>query len=298
MSLSPSVIKGFSTYLKLERGLAVHTVESYLHDLRLFDTFLDDREMDFRRVELHMLQDFIRTVAELGLQARSQARVVSGIKAFYKFALTEKLIAVNPTELLELPQLPRHLPEILSLKEIDAILAAIDRSKPEGQRNVAIIEILYGSGVRVSELVGLKLSNISFEQQYMKVDGKGSKQRLVPLSSRSMEAIRLWLTDRNCLDIKPKQEDFLFLNRRGSQLTREMIFTIVRQLALAAGIKKNVSPHTFRHAFATHLLEGGANLRAIQQMLGHESITTTEIYTHIDVEYLRAEILTKHPRNR
>lgn len=297
MSIDKSIIKSYTTYLQLEKGLSTNTVQAYLRDIKLLSSYLEEQGKDYR-VTFSDLQDFIQTLNDLGIQPRSQARIVSGIKSFYHYLYYDKLLTLNPAERLEHPQLPQHLPEVLSLREIEGMLSAIDRSKPEGHRNVAILETLYGSGLRVSELIGLKLSNIYFEQQYMKVEGKGSKQRLVPLSDRSIDAITYWLMDRRMLKIQPRQEDFLFLNRRGSKLTREMIYTIVKTLSVAAGIKKNISPHTFRHSFATHLLEGGANLRAIQQMLGHESITTTEIYTHIDVEYLRKEVLSKHPRNR
>jgi len=234
----------------------------------------------------------------LGIQPRSQARIISGIRSFYRFLLIDNQIDNDPTELLESPKLPAQIPEVLSVKEIDAIINAIDLSHPQGQRNAAIIETLYGSGLRVSELVNLKLSNIYFKEKYMKVEGKGSKERLVPLSEAALRAIELWRRDRNLLDVKKEAEDFLFVNRYGRQLTRVMIFTIVKQLAKAANIQKEISPHTFRHSFATHLLEGGANLRAIQQLLGHESILTTEVYTHINMKFLRQEIMQKHPRNK
>jgi integrase/recombinase XerD len=223
--------------------------------------------------------------------------MVSGIKQFFKFCLLDKLLESNPAELLEQPKLPKYLPDVLSIEEIDRMIAAVDLSKREGHRNAAMLETLYGSGVRVSELVNIKLSEVYFDEKYVKITGKGNKQRLVPLSEHTIKATGFWLKDRNLMQIKPKQEDFLFLNRRGSQLTRAMIFEIVKSTAKLAGIDKTISPHTFRHSFATHLLEGGANLRAIQQLLGHSSITTTEIYTHIGIKFLKEEILKCHPRN-
>ncbi len=291
-------IRHFRAYLALERSLATNTVEAYMRDVRLLFDFFDERQIDYRQAQLADFEEFVELLNSLGLQARSQARVVSGIKAFYKFLIYSNELKADPTELLQMPTLPRHLPEVLSVEEIERILAVIDLSKPEGQRNRAIVETLYGSGLRVSELVNLKLSDIDFDQHFMRVEGKGSKQRLVPLSEPAEKAIKLWLYDRNLLEIKRGQEDFVFLNRRGHKLTREMIFIITKQLAAEAGIQKTISPHTFRHSFATHLLEGGANLRAIQEMLGHESIITTEIYTHMDMTFLRTEILDKHPRNQ
>ncbi len=291
-------IRHFRAYLALERSLATNTVEAYMRDVRLLFDFFDERQIDYRQAQLADFEEFVELLNSLGLQARSQARVVSGIKAFYKFLIYSNELKADPTELLQMPTLPRHLPEVLSVEEIERILAVIDLSKPEGQRNRAIVETLYGSGLRVSELVNLKLSNIDFDQHFMRVEGKGSKQRLVPLSEPAEKAIKLWLYDRNLLEIKRGQEDFVFLNRRGHKLTREMIFIITKQLAAEADIQKTISPHTFRHSFATHLLEGGANLRAIQEMLGHESIITTEIYTHMDMTFLRTEILDKHPRNQ
>ncbi len=291
-------IRHFKAYLALERSLAANTVEAYMRDVRLLFNFFDERQIDYKQAQLADFEAFVELLNSLGLQARSQARVVSGIKAFYKFLIYSNELKADPTELLQMPTLPRHLPEVLSVEEIERILAVIDLSKPEGQRNRAIVETLYGSGLRVSELVNLKLSDIDFDQHFMRVEGKGSKQRLVPLSELAEKAIKLWLYDRNLLEIKHGQQDFVFLNRRGHKLTREMIFIITKQLAAEAGIQKTISPHTFRHSFATHLLEGGANLRAIQEMLGHESIITTEIYTHMDMTFLRTEILDKHPRNQ
>lgn len=292
------VIRQFKAYLALERSLSANTVEAYLRDVGLLFDFFDELQIDYRRAKLGDFEDFIKLLNDLGLHARSQARIVSGIKAFYKYLIYSDELEADPTELLQMPKLPRYLPEVLSIDEIERILAVIDLSKPEGQRNRAIVETLYGSGLRVSELVDLKLSGIDFDRHFMRVEGKGSKQRLVPLSEPAEKAIGLWLYDRNKLPVKHGQEDFVFLNRRGHQLTRNMVFIIVKQLAAEAGVQKSISPHTFRHSFATHLLEGGANLRAIQEMLGHENITTTEIYTHMDMTFLRTEILDKHPRNK
>ncbi|MCX6308832.1 MAG: tyrosine-type recombinase/integrase, partial [Bacteroidia bacterium] len=234
---------------------------------------------------------------DCGIHARSQARILSGIKSFYRFLLIEDYLQNDPTELVDAPKLGRHLPEVLSVEEIDLILRCIDLSSKEGQRNKAMIETLYSCGLRVSELVTLKLSNCYFEEEYLLVEGKGNKQRLVPISQRAIREIRFWMPDRSALDIKKGHEDFVFLNRRGSGLSRSMVFRIIQDLAGLAGITKTISPHTFRHSFATHLLEGGANLRVIQQMLGHESIQTTEIYAHMDKTYLRDQILRFHPRN-
>ncbi len=292
------VVQRYKAYLSLERSLAANTIEAYLRDVALLFDYLDEQKIDYLKATLADFEAFVALLGSLGLHARSQARVVSGVKSFYKFLIYSRELESDPTELLQMPTLPRYLPEVLSVEEIERILKAIDLSKPDGHRNRAIVETLYGSGLRVSELVNLRLSNIDFEQQFMRVEGKGSKQRLVPLSEPAVHAIKLWLLDRNLLKIQRGQEDFVFLNRRGHQLTRNMIFLIVKQLAADAGVEKNISPHTFRHSFATHLLEGGANLRAIQEMLGHESIITTEIYTHMDMTFLRTEILDKHPRNK
>ena len=290
-------IRRFKAYLTLERSLSANTVEAYLRDVLLLLDFLDEQHIDYTEATCADLEQFVVELAQLGLQARSQARVVSGVKAFYNFLVYNNEIAADPTDLLQQPKLPRYLPEVLSISEIEAILAAIDLSQPDGHRNQAMIEMLYGSGLRVSELVNLKLSHMFFDMHCVKVEGKGSKQRLVPLSVPAEEAARCWLVERNELPIQRGQEDFVFLNRRGHQLTRNMVFLIVKKLAAAANVKKKISPHTFRHSFATHLLEGGANLRAIQEMLGHESILTTEIYTHVDMTFLRTEIIDKHPRN-
>lgn len=292
------MIEKYKAYLLLEKSLSPNTIEAYLKDVNMLLVYLNEAHISPKEATIEHLRDFIIELADLGIQPRSQARIISGIRSFYRFLLIDNQIDNDPTELLELPKLPAQIPEVLSVKEIDAIINAIDLSHPQGQRNAAIIETLYGSGLRVSELVNLKLSNIYFKEKYMKVEGKGSKERLVPLSEAALRAIELWRRDRNLLDVKKEAEDFLFVNRYGRQLTRVMIFTIVKQLAKAANIQKEISPHTFRHSFATHLLEGGANLRAIQQLLGHESILTTEVYTHINMKFLRQEIMQKHPRNK
>lgn len=288
----------YHLYLKLEKALSDNSIEAYERDLLKLETYLADLHVKAEHASNEILRDFIIEIASLGIQPRSQARVLSSIRSFYHFLIYKNKRDDDPTELLESPKTGLRLPEVLSVKEIDRIIEAIDLSKAEGQRNKAIIETLYGSGLRVSELINLELSKIYFAEGYMLVEGKGSKQRLVPLSPQSIRQIELWKVDRNLLRVKKGSEDVLFLNRRGGKLTRAMIFTIVKELAAMAGIRKNVSPHTFRHSFATHLLENGANLRAIQQLLGHESITTTELYTHIDVHFLRDTILEFHPLNK
>ena len=288
----------YHLYLKLEKALSDNSIEAYERDLLKLETYLADIHLKAEDASNEILRDFIIEIASLGIQPRSQARVLSSIRSFYHFLIYKNKRDDDPTELLESPKTGLRLPEVLSVKEIDRIIEAIDLSKAEGQRNKAIIETLYGSGLRVSELINIELSKIYFAEGYMLVEGKGSKQRLVPLSPQSIRQIELWKVDRNLLRVKKGSEDVLFLNRRGGKLTRAMIFTIVKELAAMAGIRKNVSPHTFRHSFATHLLENGANLRAIQQLLGHESITTTELYTHIDVHFLRDTILEFHPLNK
>ncbi|MBP6260463.1 MAG: site-specific tyrosine recombinase XerD [Paludibacter sp.] len=288
----------YHLYLKLEKALSDNSIEAYERDLLKLETYLADLHVKAEHASNEILRDFIIEIASLGIHPRSQARVLSSIRSFYHFLIYKNKRDDDPTELLESPKTGLRLPEVLSVKEIDRIIEAIDLSKAEGQRNKAIIETLYGSGLRVSELINIELSKIYFAEGYMLVEGKGSKQRLVPLSPQSIRQIELWKVDRNLLRVKKGSEDVLFLNRRGGKLTRAMIFTIVKELAAMAGIRKNVSPHTFRHSFATHLLENGANLRAIQQLLGHESITTTELYTHIDVHFLRDTILEFHPLNK
>lgn len=295
-----SYIKGFRSYLQLERSLSGNSVDAYEHDIEKFHQYLLLRNLNLtpEQVGLHDLQDFLKWVNELGMSARSQARMLSGIKSFYKYMLLENIVRDDPTTLLEGPKLGRKLPDFLSVDEINQIINAIDLSKPEGERNKAMLETLYSSGLRVSELTGLKKSNLYPEINLLRVTGKGNKERLVPIGSVALRQIAVYESAYRChLAIKPGNEDFLFLNRRGARLTRVMIFTIIKQLVKTAGIRKSISPHTFRHSFATHLIEGGADLRAVQEMLGHESITTTEIYTHLDRDYLRSAILQFHPRS-
>ncbi len=291
-------IKNYQVYLKLEKGLSGNTVEAYMRDLQLWLTYLGEARIEYKDATLPVFRDFLIELSELGLQMRSQARVISGLKSFYKYLIYTDVVMDDPTLLLEMPKLAKKIPEVLSLEEIELMEDQIDLSKMEGQRNLAIIEVLYGSGLRVSELISVKLSNMRMEEGYMLVEGKGSKQRLVPLSGEAIKQIDFWKMDRRGYPQKAEYADYLFINRRGAPLTRVMIFTIIKELAARAGIRKNISPHTFRHSFATHLLEGGANLVAIQKMLGHECISTTEIYTHIDTQYLREEILNHHPRNK
>ena len=291
------LIRKYTNWLKLEKGLSENSKEAYLHDLGLLTDYLDAKGVNLLDVKLEDLIDFVIELGELGLSATSQGRVISGVKSFYKFLIYNDILDTDPTLMLETPKAARKLPEVLTLDEIERIEDAIDLSKDEGQRNLAMIEVLYGAGLRVSELINLKLSNVHVDEKYMLVEGKGSKQRLVPLSDEAIKQIGFWMQDRCHLPIKPGNEDYLFLNRRGAKLTRVMILIIVKDLAERAGIKKNISPHTFRHSFATHLLEGGANLRLIQMMLGHENLVTTEIYTHLDLNYLREEVIAHHPRN-
>lgn len=287
----------YHAYLTLERGLSDNTRFAYLADADRLQAWLADNGTDLIGATPENLQDFVATLHDIGICSRSQARIISGIKSLYRYLKLENYIDRNPTLLLEIPRLGRRLPEILSVEEIDRMVDAIDMTKAEGQRNRAIIETLYGCGLRVSELCELELDNINFSDGILMVIGKGNKQRLVPMSQTSIDEITLWLDDRSRLNIKRGEESKVFLNRRGHRLTRVMIFYIVRDLALMAGVRKPISPHTLRHSFATHLLEGGANLRAIQQMLGHESIATTELYLHLDKSQLRDEILLHHPRN-
>jgi len=290
-------LKKYVAFLKLEKSLSVNSVSAYLSDLQKLIDFVGDSK-DILLLNSKDLEEFLCQLRDLGINARSQARILSGIKSFYKFLLIEDYLQIDPTELIDSPSLGKHLPEVLSVHEIDSILAGIDLSVKEGQRNKAMIETLYSCGLRVSELVQLKLSNCYFKEEYIMVEGKGSKQRLVPISTKAIHEIQLWLLDRSQLAAQKGSEDFVFLNRRGAGLTRSMVFRIIKEQAALAGIQKNISPHTLRHSFATHLLEGGANLRVIQQMLGHESIQTTEIYTHMDKTYLREQILAFHPRNQ
>lgn len=294
------IVDAYVAYLQLEKGLSDNTRVSYSEDVSKLLRFLapEGGEVDLRAVDLPKLHEFAAALHDLGVSVRSQARIISGIKSFFKFLTIEGHVEVNPTLLLEGPRLARKLPEVLTVEEIDAMIAAIDPDSAEAVRNRAIMETLYGCGLRVSELIELRLSKIFMDEEYLVVTGKGDKERVVPMSPAAIEAIREYLPERSTINIKSTDRDFLFLSRRGTHLTRVMIFYIVKKLAAEAGVRKSISPHTFRHSFATHLLEGGANLRAIQQMLGHESIATTEIYIHIDRSHLRREILAHHPRNK
>ncbi|MBR5332337.1 MAG: site-specific tyrosine recombinase XerD [Muribaculaceae bacterium] len=291
------VLKQYSAYLLLERGLSENTLQSYLNDVSHLLRYLNENNLGLKDVTLDNLHNFVAELHDLGISPRSQARIISGIKSFFRFLKLENHIDHNPTLLLESPRIGRKLPDILSVEDIDEMISCINLSTNEGQRNRAIIETLYGCGLRVSELVNLEINKLFLEEEYVVITGKGNKERIVPISPTAINEITLYLEDRKHLDIKPGEENILFLNRRGRRLTRVMIFYIIKQLAELAGIRKEISPHTLRHSFATHLLEGGANLRAIQQMLGHESISTTEVYIHIDRTRLREEILTYHPRN-
>ncbi|MBQ2540697.1 MAG: site-specific tyrosine recombinase XerD [Paludibacteraceae bacterium] len=290
--------KKYRMYLKMERGLSANTVLAYERDLDKLFQFFDEHGKDPVHAGLEDLRGFVQATFSTDSNARSQARIISGVRAFYRFLLYHNYIEQDPSELLESPRKELHLPEVLSVEEIDRLVQAIDLSQNEGHRNRAIIEMLYGSGLRVSELVSLKLSNIYRDEHYMLIEGKGSKQRLVPISPVAEEWFRYWLQERSHWPIKPGAEDFAFLNRRGAPLTRVMVFTIIKRLCLEAGIRKNISPHTLRHSFATHMLQNGADLRIIQQLLGHEDITTTEIYTHVEVQDLRRAILKYHPANK
>ena len=289
----------YIVYLRVEKGLSKNTALAYGDDVEKLLHYISVEGLRIEEAREEQIENFVATLHDMGIGSRSQARIISGIKSFYKFLVIEGVVEHNPTQLLDPPHIGRHLPQVLTVGEIDAMIAAIDMSKAEGQRNRAIIETLYGCGLRVSELVGLKMSQIFVEEQYVIVQGKGDKQRMVPISPVALEQIDLYLRQtRSNQVVKRGSEDILFLNRRGAALTRNMIFIIVRDLCAAAGIRKTISPHTLRHSFATHLLEGGANLRAIQQMLGHENIATTEIYVHLDRSALRREILEHHPRNK
>ena len=293
-----SAIKGFRAYLKLEKGLSANSIEAYSRDIDKLEQYAEAQNLKPEAVALSDLRQFITWVNELGMLASSQARILSGVKSFYKYLLVEDIIKSDPAELLEVPKKQRKLPTVLSYQDIEKLLAAIDLSKPEGQRNRAIIEVLYSCGLRVSELTELKLSNLYLDIEFIKVFGKGSKERLVPIGGEAIKALTLWIEHvRVHTPIKKGEEDLVFLNRRGSRLSRVYVFMLIKQLAEKAGIKKTISPHTLRHSFATHLVEGGADLRAVQEMLGHESITTTEIYTHLDREYLKEVITSFHPRN-
>jgi len=294
-----SSIKGYKAYLQLERSLSSNSVAAYMNDIRKLEEYFctPGTERKLEKIKIKQLEKFITHLNNLGIQERSQARILSGIKGFFKYLELEKIIDHNPAELLEGPKLARKLPSVLSLEEIDEMIAQIDHSKPEGARNRAIIETLYGCGLRVSELVGLQVSNLFFDIQFIKVLGKGNKERLVPINKSAIKQNELYVNEvRSKIEIQKGHEDFVYLNRRGKQLSRVMVFMIIKDLAQKAGIEKNISPHTFRHSFATHLYERGADLRVIQDMLGHKSITTTEIYSHVNNKYLKETLENFHPR--
>jgi tyrosine recombinase XerD len=293
-----TTIEGFKQYLQLERAMSANTVAAYMDDVAKLQQFSELQDARPDEITAAKLQDFLAWINGLGLSAYSQARILSGIKTFYLFLSLEYGLLENPTALIQAPRLGRKIPDVLNITEIDQLISAIDLSAPEGMRNKAMLEVLYGCGLRVSELVGLKISNLFLDVEFIKVEGKGSKERLVPIGAQAAKYLRIYLEEvRVHQRIKPGAEDFVFLNRRGAPLTRVMVFIIIKDLAAAIGLKKKISPHTFRHSFASHLVEGGADLRAVQEMLGHESITTTEIYTHVDRDYLRSVITQYHPRS-
>ena len=294
-----SILDKYTSYIRLEKGLSGNTLDAYINDIKKLLKYIDsEQDLDLLSLTYEHLQHFIAQLCDIGISARSQARIISGIKSFYRFLLIEEYLEKDPTELLESPKIGQKLPEVLTITEVDNLINSIDLSKTEGQRNRAMLEVLYSCGIRVTELITLKHSNIYLDEQFILVKGKGDKQRFVPISEKAINEIRNYLIDRHNIKVQKGFEDTLFLNRRGAGLTRVMVFYIIKEQAQIAGIHKNISPHSLRHSFATHLLEGGANLRIIQSMLGHESITTTEIYTHIDREFLRREIIEHHPRNR
>lgn len=293
----PRLLDTYAAYMMMERGLSQNTRQGYIDDVNKLLGYLQTNDLRLDTVSIDQLRWFVGDLHDLGIAPRSQARILSGIRSFFKFLKMEGYIDNNPTLLLESPRTGRHLPEVLTVDEIDSMIAQIDLSKPYGQRNRAMVETLYSCGLRVSELVNLRLDDIYAEQGYITVTGKGEKTRVVPIAQSALSEIEAYLPDRDSVAIKPGEEGIVFLNSRGHRLTRVMVFYIIKELASSAGIKKNISPHTLRHSFATHLLEGGANLRSIQQMLGHESIATTEIYLHLDRTVLRDQILRYHPRN-
>lgn len=292
------ILKNYKLYLKLEKALSANTVHAYLADVSKLFQFLKEENIHPYDATLENLNNFSANLRDIGIHPRSQARILSGIRSFYHYLVMDDRLQADPSELLESPQVGLHLPEVLSLEEIDQLIESIDLSTNEGQRNRTILETLYSCGLRVSELCNLKLSDLYLEEGFIRVEGKGSKQRLVPISRRAIRELQLYFIDRNQATIQKGYEDFVFISRRGKNISRIMVFHFIKELAESIGLKKNISPHTFRHSFATHLLEGGANLRAIQCMLGHESIGTTEIYTHIDKQRLRSEIIEHHPRNK
>lgn len=292
------IVKRYIQYLRLERSFSGNTLDAYVRDLQKLMNYLGDEGIDFRAITLEQLDQFAAQISDLGVSARSLARILSGVRSFYRFLTLEREIETDPTELLASPNIGKHLPDVLSTEEVDSIIAAIDPTMREAKRDHAIIETLYSCGLRVSELCELLISNLYLDEGYIRVHGKGNKERLIPISQEAIDRLREWFAQRAELRIKPGHEDYVFVSmRRCTKLSRITLFVRIKQLAELAGIQKNISPHTFRHSFATHLLEGGANLRAIQAMLGHESISTTEIYTHIDRSHLREQILQHHPRN-
>ena len=295
--MEKDIVKSYVRYLKLQRNMSPNTLDAYQRDLRKLLDYLEHEEKDARDVTLEDLEAFSAGLHDIGIHPRSQCRILSGVRAFFRFLQLDGYRDDDPTELLESPQIGEHLPEVLTTQEVDQLEASIDLSKWEGHRNRAIIEVLFSCGLRVSELVNLKLSNLYLEEEYVRVFGKGSKERLVPISKKAIQELKYWFDDRCHMTIKPGEEDYVFLNRYGKHLTRVMILIMIKRQAEAAGIEKTISPHTLRHSFATALLEGGADLRFIQALLGHENIGTTEIYTHIDTSTLRREILEHHPRN-
>ena len=292
--------KGFESYLKLEKSLSKNSVAAYVSDVDKLAQFLDmlPEKKSIKNAHVRDLRDFLKWINELGLIASTQARIISGVKAFYRYLILEEELLKDPSALIETPKIRRKLPEVLTIHEINLLLQSFDLSKPENIRNKAMLEILYGSGLRVSELTDIKLSDLYEEQEFLKITGKGNKERLVPMGSSALKYLHIYLDSiRSHIPIKKGNEDYIFLNLRGSKLSRTTVFTVIKDLAIKAGITKNISPHTFRHSFATHLIEGGADLRAIQEMLGHESITTTEIYTHLDRDFLKQTITQFHPRS-
>lgn len=291
------ILNRYKAYLKLEKSLSLNTISAYFTDLEKLLNYLKEEQIHPLDVTPAHLENFLAQLKDLHICPRSQARILSGIRSFYHFLLIEEYIQADSTELIESPQIGFHLPEVLTLEEIDNLINSIDLSTPEGHRNRALLEVLYSCGLRVSELCQLKLSNIFLEEGFIKVEGKGNKQRLVPISPKAINELQNYLIDRNTTNIKPGHEDYVFISKRGTNISRIMVFHIIKELASITQLNKKISPHTFRHSFATHLLEGGANLRAIQSMLGHESIETTEIYTHLDNHRLRSEIIEFHPRN-
>jgi integrase/recombinase XerD len=297
MKQEKDIIKKYYTYLKLERGLSENSVAAYMQDLDKLISYMDSANLSYEQVTYDDLQEFLAGLHDIGIHPRSQARIISGIKSFYHFLVLDDYITDDPTELLESPKIGLKLPEVLSVEEINDILNSIDLSTKEGHRNRAMLEVLYSCGLRVSELINLRFSDLYLKEGFIRVEGKGSKQRLVPISDTAIKELNNYFPDRGEATVKKEYSDYVFISKRGTKLSRIMVFHIVKTQTEMAGIKKTVSPHTFRHSFATHLLEGGANLIAIQQMLGHEKITTTEIYTHIDRTFLREEILEHHPRN-